>query len=414
MAKVIIVLDKRTANKTTKSTDKKADNADKQGLYPIKLRVSAQGSNTSVSTGISVSEDMFVGDPECAIEHAHPKAKQINQNIQALYYMYVNAIMELERSGKIQVMSAADIRDYVNRNREYKVERTFTSCLTEYKEQCRTEKTQQGFDYTLQTLERFRGKQKFFFEEINYQFLSEFDKWMESNGMGLSTRGIIYRNMRTVYNYAINNDWVDMQSYPFRKFKIKQSKKEKVYLPEDKMRALLTIDLSHEQGNGLELARDFFVLSFLLCGINPIDLYNLPQQSERITFVRQKVKFHEPYPIHIGICSEAQYLISQHKGQEHLINLAEKYQSFESCYHFMKHRLKKLGKMIGCPDITFYWARYSWATYASKIDVSDSTISKALGHADSTLAEKRYISFDWSKVDKANRRVIDYVFYNEV
>lgn len=65
--------------------------------------------------------------------------------------------------------------------------------------------------------------------------------------------------------------------------------------------------------------------------------------------------------------------------------------------------------MIGCPDITFYWARYSWATYASKIDISDSVISKALGHSVTTLAEKKYISFDWTKVDKANRQVIDYV-----
>ncbi len=404
MAKVTIVLDKRTA--------------DKQGLYPIKLRISAQRSNTSVNTGVFIREDAFIGEPEHTIANVYPHAKQINQNLYALYFRYVSAIVDLERSGRLSAMSAADIRKYVTgtdiKAEEKKVERVFTSCMLDYRNQCRTDRTKQSFDYSMKMITRFRGTEKLRFEDINYQFLTEFDRWMENNGIGVSTRGIVFRNMRTVYNYAINNDWVEMKLYPFRKFKIKQSHKEKVYLSEEKMHALLSLDLSHEQGNGLELARDFFLLSFMLCGINPIDLYNLPAEEEQISFVRQKIKFHEPQPIHIRLQPEAKYLISQHKGTQHLINLAEKYLSFESCYHFMKHRLKKLGAMIGCPDITFYWARYTWATYASKIDISDSTISKALGHADSTLAEKKYISFDWEKVDKANRRVLDYAFYNEV
>jgi integrase len=64
--------------------------------------------------------------------------------------------------------------------------------------------------------------------------------------------------------------------------------------------------------------------------------------------------------------------------------------------------------MIGVPNLTMYYARYSWATYASKIGVDESVIGKALGHTDVSLAGSRYISFDWSRVDDANRKVIDY------
>lgn len=403
MAKVTIILDKRVA--------------DKQGLFPVKLRISAQGSNTSISTGVYIREDAFIGEPERTIDNSYPQAKQLNQNLYALYFRYISAIVDLERSGRLAAMTASDIRNFVtgtDAKVEKKEKHPFIASMRSYRNLCRADKTKEGFDYTMRLIARFRPKpEELQFEDITYQFLTEFDRQMESNGIGLATRGIVFRNMRTLYNYAINNDWVDMRLYPFRKFKIKQSHKEKVYLSEEKMHALLSLDLSAEQGNGMELARDFFLLSFMLCGINPIDLYNLPAEEEQISFVRQKIKFHDPQPIHIRLQPEAKYLISQHKGNQHLINLCEKYLSFESCYHFMKHRLKKLGERIGCPDITFYWARYTWATYASKIDISDSTISKALGHADSTLAEKRYISFDWSKVDKANRRVIDYAFYGE-
>ncbi len=95
MAKVTIVLDKRTA--------------DKQGLYPIKLRISAQRSNTSVNTGVFIREDAFIGEPERTIANVYPHAKQINQNLYALYFRYVSAIVDLERSGRLSAMSAADI-----------------------------------------------------------------------------------------------------------------------------------------------------------------------------------------------------------------------------------------------------------------------------------------------------------------
>jgi len=399
MAKISIILDTRTT--------------DKNGRNPIKLRITANCTNTTVATGAYAYARDYIGTCDCVVARTCAGAKVVNQAVRDAYYNYLSIMSDLEHSGRIKSMSASDIIDYANNHKEFVSERTFTDCFLEYKSQCRTEKTEQAYDYTLQMMERWTGRQRYSFEEIDFRFLTQFDRWMERNGMSTSSRSIIFRNMRTVYNYAINNDWIDMKTYPFRKFKIKQGKKKKVYLPEEKMRKLLTLDLSGENMQGITLARDFFVLSFLLCGINPIDLYNLPKQTKQISFVRQKVKFHDPEPICISIQPEADYLIREYMGNKHLLNLAEKYYSFESCYSFIKHRIKKLGELIGCPEMTLYWARYSWATYASKIDVSDSTIGKALGHADSTLAQKKYIFFDWEKVDRANRRVIDYVFYGQ-
>jgi len=59
--------------------------------------------------------------------------------------------------------------------------------------------------------------------------------------------------------------------------------------------------------------------------------------------------------------------------------------------------------------LTMYHARYSWATIADSLDIQEKTISKGLGHVDKSLAGKKYIVYDWSKVDKANRQVIGFV-----
>ena len=60
------------------------------------------------------------------------------------------------------------------------------------------------------------------------------------------------------------------------------------------------------------------------------------------------------------------------------------------------------------PHISWYYARHTWATIASNLDVSKDIIAVALGHGATTTTDI-YIDFDQKKVDAANRKVIDYV-----
>ena len=75
------------------------------------------------------------------------------------------------------------------------------------------------------------------------------------------------------------------------------------------------------------------------------------------------------------------------------------------------HWLGEMGKKIGIDNLTLYWARHTWATFAYDLDISDDTISRALGHSQTTGANvtKVYIRTNTKKVDAANRAVIDYV-----
>ena len=65
------------------------------------------------------------------------------------------------------------------------------------------------------------------------------------------------------------------------------------------------------------------------------------------------------------------------------------------------------------PELSSNWARHTWATAASKIDIPKEVISKALGHGTGLAVTDIYIDFDNSKVDEANRRVLDYVLYGK-
>lgn len=61
---------------------------------------------------------------------------------------------------------------------------------------------------------------------------------------------------------------------------------------------------------------------------------------------------------------------------------------------------------------TFAYARHSWATIAGKLRIPDETIDKAQMRSSQKVIEK-YREYDYTQVDEANRKVIDYVLYEK-
>jgi integrase len=107
---------------------------------------------------------------------------------------------------------------------------------------------------------------------------------------------------------------------------------------------------------------------------------------------------------------EAAAIIERYKAggdSEFLLHFESKYAGYDSFRHFVSKKVRGIAKITGFEGLTLYWARRSWATIADGIDIPEKTVSKALGHTDRTVAGRNYIAFDWSKVDRANRAVID-------
>ena len=66
------------------------------------------------------------------------------------------------------------------------------------------------------------------------------------------------------------------------------------------------------------------------------------------------------------------------------------------------------------PELSTYYSRHSWATYAADNNINDSVISFALGHKASNRVTDIYVRRNKLKVDEANRKVIDYFNSNDI
>ena len=74
----------------------------------------------------------------------------------------------------------------------------------------------------------------------------------------------------------------------------------------------------------------------------------------------------------------------------------------------LKKGLNTIGDNLNIGELTTYTFRHTWATIAAHLDVPKEVIGKALGHGKKVVTDI-YIDFDQTKIDKANRKVIDYV-----
>lgn len=164
--------------------------------------------------------------------------------------------------------------------------------------------------------------------------------------------------------------------------------------------------------------RDLFMLMFYLIGINLSDLHGLKEENivnGRLEYRRNKTG--KLYSIKLE--NEALDIIRKYRGKKKLIKIFDD-QTIQTCHTKFGYHLKRIGKAKAspdgcplCPKISTYYSRYTWATLAAMLDISRDTISESLGHSYGCPVTNVYIQFSRDKIDKANRRVIDYVLYGK-
>ncbi|MCF0248064.1 MAG: hypothetical protein HUJ86_05585, partial [Synergistes sp.] len=215
-----------------------------------------------------------------------------------------------------------------------------------------------------------------------------------------------------VVNYAIDNDMTT--NYPFRKFKIRHEATRKRALTVEQLRELFSMEVDDWQRE----YRDFFMLTFLLIGINAVDLCHIREVvNGRVEYRRSKTG--RLYSVKVE--PEAAAVAARLAGKDWWICPRDRYASQKEYLRHANRAMQRVGEVerVGrggrkvitprFPGITTYWMRHSWATIAAGLDIPKETIAAALGHGGNGVTDI-YIDFDRRKVDEANRRVIDYVF----
>ncbi|MFA6246443.1 MAG: phage integrase SAM-like domain-containing protein [Mucilaginibacter sp.] len=167
-------------------------------------------------------------------------------------------------------------------------------------------------------------------------------------------------------------------------------------------------DCRPEESSRAELARDMFMLSFYLCGINAVDIYqgSYTINDGRLEYNRSKTKGKRKDHafISINIPAEAMPLILKYNGK-----LSKRYATITNFNKALSKGMKVICGLTGLSEVTFYWARHSFGNLArNKCRKSKDDVALALNHVDQgRKTTDIYLEKDWSIVDEVQAAVIN-------
>lgn len=382
----------------------------KDGTYPIKLNV-FHNKQIMIATQLSASEKEWNGN-EYSVRAQNYKPRNIVAR--GIINKAETVIFTLEQQEKLKSTTDKALKKLIEDAISSKVEnqKTFLYYLDEFVSKKTNQGTKSIYTTTRNKIEEYDSYCTF--ESMDKSWLENFEMWMAKT-MKVNAYAIHLRNIRSVFNYAIDEEYTTL--YPFRRFSIKKEETRKRSLTAEQLRLLRDYPCEEYQIR----YRDMFMLMFYLIGVNAADLFNAKHSAlVNGRFEYKRAKTGKLYSIKVE--PEAQAIIEKYKGKDYLLNIMDEYGNYKDFLHRMGIGLKQIGeterKGLGgkksrnplFPDLSSYWARHTWATVAAELDVPKEVIAHALGHswANSTTTDI-YIRFDMKKVDEANRKVIDFV-----
>ena len=363
------------------------------GTYPIYIYL-CHKNTILIPTKYSVRENQFMD----GYVLNHPYKREINEALTAM-------LDDLEYKYK-RIMQNKDASNLTNKDVKAILlgKISFGSFSTYYdKFVLRKEgKTRETYEYTRTMLCKFCDYGNLDFKDITLKFLDDLTGYLTQQGNKVNTVSIHMRNIRAVFNDALRYDMVDYNTYPFKKYKIKSQATQHRVLSNDELVRLYNYN---DCKPNTRYAIDVFFLSLFMIGINPKDLFSVPLtaiKGGRIKYMRSKTDI----PFNIKLHPAALDIINRIKGSRLIVSRAEVNVDTDNLRRRINEQLQTIK---GYEKVTMYYARHTWATIASSLDISDDVIAFALGHGGISTVTDRYILRSQKKADEANEKVIDYI-----
>lgn len=357
---------------------------------PVILYININNHRLSYSTGIYINKGTYLINNRVSNKDELYKSKN-KKLTKILSLANITALEENDINRVKEILDEA----FGKKKKEPKV---FIDYMAEYMSMKKHLRTAKLYQSTINKIEKYDKRVKT--DDIDRKWLVGFEEYCKKD-MSINGYSVYMRNIRTVFNWLLSEGKTD--KYPFKAYKIKTEKTLHRALDIEKLRRLKEYNCEHH----LEKYRDVFMLMVYLIGINPKDLLHLKEENiidGRIVYHRYKTRV--LYGIKIE--PEAEEIIERYRGNKWLLRFLDTSNDYLTFVRNMSRGLKKMGF-----DISSYWARHTWASIAFEIGISKDVISLALGHSNGVKVTDIYIKYDWTKVDEANRKVIDYIQKNK-
>lgn len=343
----------------------------KKGKALVQVEAYLNRKKKYFSTKVYLRPDQW--DARKQIVKNHPNAEALNRMVYGFMATIEKKELELWQQGRC--VSLELLKEVLN------TDDTSSAFIPFYRQEVMNstlkESSKRNHLSTLKLLQEFRKEMTF--SDLSFELVSSFESFLRAKQYHINTIAKHMKHLKRYVNVAINKEYIEIQKYAFRKYKIKTIENKHTHLIPEELEKLEKLELT---GRNLKYRKTLD--AFLFCcyaGMRYSDFVSL--SPDKIVKIGQ-----ETWLIYHSVKTRAEvrlplFLLFDGKG----LDILEKYkENLPDFFHLKNNsninkellvisRLARLSKRI-----SFHTARHTNATLLIYNGVNITTVQKLLGH----------------------------------
>ena len=384
------------------------------GTRNVRIRVTANRTNTSVGTSIYVTSQQLTRSGKIRDQRIIDACDNIIREWRAI----VSEIGSIANT-----LNAREVVDYIRKYNRHNgaFSLDFIGWMREYAES-KSGSTAHNYRVAATSLERYIAGRKLDVNELTAQILSAYEQWLHSEGIAKGTIVVYMSLIKAAHNaarYKYNDEdagVVRISRTPFVKYKIPQAPAPSGRgIDRDTLQAIANLADDKRVNSARNLTRDLFLLSFALGGMNYADMWSLPYSalhSNYIEYRRQKTRNArtDGALYRVYIVPEIMPLVELYldPAKKRLFRFYQRYSAYSFAVTIARS-MKALETAVPTErHYTFYAARHTYASLARNVVGLDKyTVHELLNHSDAEMRiTDRYIERDWQRLFDAHAKIV--------
>lgn len=252
------------------------------------------------------------------------------------------------------------------------------------------------------------------FENLNIFSIRTFETWLREHGQSDTTISIRISHLKAVVNAAILAGIVSYEISPFAGYTSPKSKVRDINLTLEEF--IKFRDMDFGEGRDVRrclIARDLFLLSFYLGGVNLVDLLTIDFTKNEARFTRSKTRRKAGNEVMITITEEAKAIAAKYLGAGGRLDFGYKFTRYEDFRSMVgkSFRIIRDNHFKPANNLTYYSARKTFVQFGYELGVPLYVLEYAVGQTIKDAHNRpifNYLKVMHQQADEAIRKIIDY------
>lgn len=380
----------------------------KDGTYKIRIAIGHRSETHYIVTPYRVnSPSEFVG----GIVQRLPNAHQMNIELRNILNDYEHRLATIPDP---DIYTCQQLRDVLKNMRTGTY---FTATFSQVSKAYQQELSRDGqqsyaamLDNALRKFLAFHNGDVFL-SDISTTTISEFERYLKRSDFSQAYVNMLLSMTRTIINRAIRQQLVRYDVHPFLYWKRQADQEREIDISVSDLRAIRD---SQPRQRHLVVARDLFMLSYYLGGINLIDLLAIDFRNLSILeYIRHKSRNTKTTDKRISftIQPEAQAIIDRwHNRNSGRLDFGYKF-SYKNFLRYVTRGIKALAldlHISNANKVCYYSARKSFVQHGFDLGISLEVLEYCIGQSvKSNRPIFNYLKIMRRHADNAIRKIID-------